>query len=217
LMKASALSSPSSPSSSSSSPPSPSSSSSSAAASPSPPGGLPLPDLLAAAAALLANAPVEIYGSPLNPRYWADAALRGARETAAAALEALWPERYRRQTVFPLRLPEPAGPVFSPEWNATTAEVHAAYRQIGRAWAAVHTLVHNAPDPLSRRQAEASAALALWLRQTVSCCNCRGFFSQLLNEVGLPPLGSVSKLEHARWWWRTHNAVSEHAASTRGG
>ena len=127
------------------------------------------------------------------------------------ALEALWPERYRRQTVFPLRLPEPAGPVFSPEWNATTAEVHAAYRQIGRAWAAVHTLVHNAPDPLSRRQAEASAALALWLRQTVSCCNCRGFFSQLLNEVGLPPLGSVSKLEHARWWWRTHNAVSEHA------
>lgn len=183
----------------------------------SPPGGLPLPELLSAAAAFLANAPVELYESPLNPRYWSDAPLRSARESAAAALEALWPERYREATSFPLRLPEPEGPTFSREWNATAALAHAAYRQIGRAWAAVHALVHNAPDPLSPRQAEASAALALWLRQHVSCCNCRGFFSQLLNEVGLPPIGSTSREEHARWWWRTHNAVSEHAASTRGG
>ena len=192
---------------------------SSALSSPTPPlpGGLPLPQLLSAAAAFLANAPVELYESPLNPRYWSDAPLRSARESAAAALEALWPERYRGSTAFPLRLPEPPGPVLSHEWNATAALAHAAYRQIGRAWAAVHTLVHNAPDPLSPRQAEASAALALWLRQHVSCCNCRGFFSQLLNEVGLPPLGSTSREEHARWWWRTHNAVSEHAASTRGG
>ena len=187
------------------------------AAPPPPPGGLPLPELLSAAAAFLANAPVEIFESPLNPLYWSDASLRSARETAAAALEALWPERYRDITTFPLKLPEPPGRVFSADWNATAATVHASYRQIGRAWAAVHTLIHNAPETLTQRQAEASAALALWLRQHVSCCNCRGFFSQLLNEVGLPPLGSLSKVEHAKWWWRTHNAVSEHAASTRGG
>lgn len=184
---------------------------------PPPPGGLPLPELLSAAAAYLANAPVELYESPFNPLYWSDPSLRSARETAAAALEALWPERFRAETSFPLRLPESPGEVHSREWNTTAAQAHALFRQIGRAWAAVHTLVHNAPDPLSPRQAEASAALALWLRQHVTCCNCRGFFSQLLNEVGLPPIASTSRVEHAQWWWRTHNAVSEHTASTRGG
>ena len=38
----------------------------------------------------------------------------------------------------------------------------------------------------------------------------------MLNVVGLPP-DTTSRQAHKRWWWAVHNAVSEHAASTRGG
>ena len=179
-------------------------------------GGLPLPDLLAAAAGVLASAPVEVYGSPSNPRFWSAPRARDARARAAAWLEALWPDRYRPHTSFPLRLPEPRGAPRSREWNVSAAPTVALFRQVGRVWAALHTCIHNAPPTLRPAQVAASRAAAVWLRQHVSCCNCRGFFSALLSTEGLPPASS-DRDAHARWWWRVHNAVAEHAASTRGG
>lgn len=180
-------------------------------------GGLSLPDLLAAAAGVLASAPVEAYdGGAADPKFWSAAAANDGRARATAWLEALWPDRYRADTAFPLELPRPRGAPQSAEWNETTAPIVTLGRQINRVWAAIHACVHNAPPTLRPAQVEASRAAAVWLRQRVSCCNCRGFFSALLNEVGLPPT-SAARYDHARWWWRTHNMVSEHAASTRGG
>ena len=84
-------------------------------------------------------------------------------------------------------------------------------------WSVVHTLVHNMRDPMPAAQVRASRALAVWLRQSFMCCNCRGMWGNyVLNAVGLPPADS-SRLAHERWWWRAHNMVSEHAAATRGG
>jgi hypothetical protein len=180
-------------------------------------GGLALPDLLAAAAGVLASAPVEAYdGGARDPKFWSAAAAEDGRARAAAWLEALWPDRYRGSTEFPLQLPRPQGAPFSAQWNDTTAPIVTLGRQVNRIWAAIHACIHNAPPTLRAEQVDASRAAAIWLRHHVSCCNCRGFFSALLNDVGLPPLSS-SRLDHARWWWRTHNMVSEHAASTRGG
>lgn len=108
------------------------------------------------------------------------------------------------------------GPVFSEQYNKTAQKADRLYRQPNKLWSTIHTLIHNCADPMSSSQVHASRALAVWLRQHFMCCNCRGFWADLLNEAGLPP-SSTSRQEHKHWWWQAHNMVSEHSAATRGG
>jgi hypothetical protein len=109
-------------------------------------------------------------------RFWDDPAAERAREGIQSILRALWPDRYRSATVFPLQLPRPQGRPGSREWNETAASVLARMHQANKVWSTVHMLVHNARSPMTRRQVDASRGLAVWLRQTFFCSNCRGFW-----------------------------------------
>jgi hypothetical protein len=250
--------------------------------------GLPLPQLQEAAAALLTQLPVEIYGGPHNLAFWTSSAADVARGKAQAILRALWPKKYLAHTQFPLPAPDPRravshnfgwkhpsggeraaarianegaraiethvyrclllsrclkqvavevirfgllggalgatrwqracrwqqsqqyncdtcacmhafmirmttsvyaaigcmllqGPVHSKAWNASIAEATKLYRQASKVWSIIHTLIHNTDDPMPGSAVQASRALAVWLRQHFMCCNCRGFWANLVS------------------------------------
>uniref|UniRef100_A0A383W1N7 Sulfhydryl oxidase n=1 Tax=Tetradesmus obliquus TaxID=3088 RepID=A0A383W1N7_TETOB len=181
--------------------------------------GLPLEELEEVAKALLLQLPVEHFTNPLSVKFWHSPAADVARGKIQGILAALWPQSYRAATRFPLDIPDPrhAGSVHSTGWNHTAAKAASLYHQSNKVWSTIQTLVHNMKDPMPPTQVAASRALAVWLRQHFMCCNCRGMWANyVLNHLGLPPKSS-SRYDHTRWWWRAHNMVSEHAASSRGG
>ena len=183
--------------------------------------GLPRRELEAIAPALLIQLPTEIFHNPEALVFWRSDAADAARASIASIVAELWPEAYRQQTRFPLAtFPDPrsapGGPL-SADWNATAAAGRALYRQAAKVWSTIHSLMANTADPMRPASAAASRALAVWLRQHFMCTNCRGFWGNVvLEELGLPP-ASTSRDAHVRWWHAAHNAVSEHAAATRGG
>lgn len=84
-------------------------------------------------------------------------------------------------------------------------------------WSLIHFVMHNQPEPMSRRAVDASRALASHLSENFWCNDCRGFFTiGVLSEYGLPP-SEADGDAHARYWNLGHNVASEHVATTRGG
>jgi hypothetical protein len=137
--------------------------------------GLTRDELEDAAVTLALQLPAESF-SPFSPAYWHEPAAERARAGIQDILQTLWPDRYRANTKFPLKLPRPAGQPGSREWNETAAAVLKRMHQANKVWSTIHTVIHNARSPMSRKQVEASRGLAVWLRQTFFCSNCRGFW-----------------------------------------
>lgn len=180
--------------------------------------GLPQPVLEEAAQALLLQLPQE-HMQATQETFWYSAQGNRSREIIENIVEILWPEAYRENTSFPLSYPDPrqTGPAYTAAWNATASSVSSLIAQTPRVWSTVHMLVANTKKSMDQVQVEASQSLALWLSQNFICPHCRGHWrTGVLDVIGLPP-SSPNRIDHIKWWWRAHNMVSEHTASTRGG
>jgi hypothetical protein len=181
--------------------------------------GLPQQALEDAAASVILQLPQEKL-KPANANFWYEGIANRTRDEISRVIETLWPEVYRANTTFPLAsIPDPrvTGPPYTAAWNATAAAASSIMNQTPRVWSAIHTLIHNALDPMPSTQIWASRALAVFLAQNFQCPDCRGEFEiSVLSIIGLPP-SSSSRQDHQKWWWRAHNMVSEHTSSTRGG
>lgn len=180
-------------------------------------GGLPQEVLEDAAASLILQLPQD-HLVPSQADFWTDEKGNRTRQQISNIVQVLWPVAYRNTTQFPLStIPYPTGPVYSEGWNATASEAASIMAQTPRVWSTLHTLIHNTNDPMSEIQVAASRSLAVFLAQNFQCPDCRGFWqTEVLDAVDLPPK-STSRKDHAYWWWRAHNMVSEHTAATRGG
>ena len=82
-------------------------------------------------------------------------------------------------------------------------------------WSIIHTLTANLPKTISEKQKYVLRALPMFLRQYLSCDDCRSHIKEHLIDIGIPD--SNDGFVWFRYFWRAHNFVNEQSAHTRCG
>jgi len=82
-------------------------------------------------------------------------------------------------------------------------------------WSLLHTLTANLPTIITDEQKEALRLIPMYLRQELSCGDCRSHIREHFIDIGIP--NSNFGFEWFKYFWRAHNYVNEQTAHTRCG